>query len=287
MRVDRARDELLARPALPLDEDRRPRGTRQADEVEDLPHRLGLSDDPAQSVLARELLLQAPVLLRQAPRLRPLADRHQDFLVLEGLGDVVERPLAHGLDRALDRRVRGHDHDDRVRVPAADLAQDLEAGTVGKHEVEEDDVEGIGLEELERLRRVRRGRDVPGLPLEEALEHVADDLLVVHDEDPERSAHERSLPPAAGGPRPGLPLPRGRSTRSPRRGGGRSPGRSRGRVPCLPIFFVVKKGWKTFSPRSGATPGPESQMATSAWPSEVLEAARHRRPPPERRPARW
>ena len=100
--------------------------------------------------------LQAAVLLGQLPRLGALLDGEEDFLVLEGLRDVVEGAVAHRLDRPLDRRVRGDDDDDRVRVAAADLAQDLEAGAVGQHQVEQDDVEGLGLEEREGLGARRR-----------------------------------------------------------------------------------------------------------------------------------
>ena len=75
VRVDRARDELLAGAALALDEDRRPRGPGQADELEDLAHPLGLADDAPEAEALRELLAQAPVLLGQPARLGALARR--------------------------------------------------------------------------------------------------------------------------------------------------------------------------------------------------------------------
>ena len=117
-----------------------------------------------EAVALRELLAQAPVLLGQPARLGALAQREEHFLVLERLRDVVERALAHRLDGALDRGVRRHDHDDGVGIAAQDLAQHLEARAVGQHQVEQDDVVGLGLEERDGLGGGRRGRDLVALP---------------------------------------------------------------------------------------------------------------------------
>ena len=68
-------------------------GPGQTNELEDLAHRLRLADDPAQAVALGELLPQAAVLFRQPALLRALAHGQEDFLVLEGLGDVMERAL--------------------------------------------------------------------------------------------------------------------------------------------------------------------------------------------------
>ncbi len=152
MRVNRPRDELFAGSAFSLDEDRGLGRSGQTDEVEDFAHRLGLADDPPEAVLARKLLFQAPVLFGELPPLGPLLDGEQDFLVLEGLGNVVERALPHRLDRALDRRVGGDDDHDGVRISPADLAQDFQTRAVGEHEVQEDQVMGVRFESLERFR---------------------------------------------------------------------------------------------------------------------------------------
>src|SRR5947207_829573 len=99
--MDRAGDELLARAALPLDENRRARRPGQPHELEHLAHSRGFSDDAAEAVALRELFAQPAILLGQAARLGALSERQQDFFVLERLGDVVEGAFAHGLDRAL------------------------------------------------------------------------------------------------------------------------------------------------------------------------------------------
>ena len=186
-------------------------GPGQADELEDLPHALGLADDAAEAEAARQLLLQPPVLLGQAARLRALLDGQEDFLVLERLRDVVERAVAHRLDRALDRGVRGDDHDHGVGIPPADVAQNLEAGAVGQHQVEEHDVVRLRLERGESAGAVRSGRHLPPFPLEERREDVADDLLVVDDENAERPRHEDPARDGQRDPRLGSAAARGQA----------------------------------------------------------------------------
>ena len=212
MRVDGPCDELLAGPALAFDEDRGLGGPGQPDELEDLAHAFRFPDDAPQAVTARQLLFQPAVFFRQPARLRPLAHRHEHFLVLEGLGDVVERALAHRLDRSFDGGVGGDDHDDGVRVPAADVAQDLEARAIREHEVEQDDVVRLGVEQRQGFAGVGGRRHVAAFFFQQGLEDVADDLFVVHDQDPEVPAQERpsvtgsttqaSAPPPVRAPRP-------------------------------------------------------------------------------------
>ena len=144
----------------------------------------GLADDAPEAEAQRELLAQAPVLLGQPPRLGALAQGQEHFLVLEGLRDVVEGAEAHRLDGALDRGVGRHDHDDGVGIAPQDVAQHVEARPVGQHQVEQDDVVGLGLEQGHGLGGGRRRGDLVALPRQQGAEDVADDLLVVDDEDP-------------------------------------------------------------------------------------------------------
>src|SRR5688572_902935 len=59
-------------------------------------------------VLRHHTLLPYTPLFR-SPLLEGLVDREHDFLVLEGLGDVVKRAVLHRFDRAVDRREGGED----------------------------------------------------------------------------------------------------------------------------------------------------------------------------------
>ena len=60
------------------------------------------------------------------------SDQGQDFIIVEGLGDVMVRPELHRLHRRghiLDRR--DHDHFD-VRIPVLDLFEHLKAVEIGE-----------------------------------------------------------------------------------------------------------------------------------------------------------
>ena len=102
----------------------------------------------------------------------------------------MEGAFPHGVDRALDGGVGRDDHDHRVRIAAADRAEHLEAGPIGEHQVEEHDVEGVGVELREGFRGVGGRHHVVALPFEERLQDIADHLLVVHDEEPQSAAHD-------------------------------------------------------------------------------------------------
>ncbi len=57
----------------------------------------------------KQLLLEAGIFLEDLRALTGLAHRHQDLLLVEGLGQVVEGSLVHRLDRRIDGAVGGHD----------------------------------------------------------------------------------------------------------------------------------------------------------------------------------
>ena len=90
--VDRARDQLLAGAALALNQDRRPARRRLDDQVEHLPHPRAAADDVRELVIPLlDVLPQVAVLVHQPAPLHRVADDDQHFVVLERLGDVVER----------------------------------------------------------------------------------------------------------------------------------------------------------------------------------------------------
>src|SRR6185436_662523 len=157
-----------------------------------------LADDVVEPEALPELLAQRLVLHREAALLQSLVDGEQDLLVLERLRDVVERPFAHRLDGALDRRVGG-DHDHHLVRPAlADLLEHLHAAHAGEHQVEEDEVDVLALQDLDRLLAgPRRDGPVP-LLADEHGEDVLQNLLVVDDQDVHAEVSEVSAraPPA-------------------------------------------------------------------------------------------
>ena len=97
---------------------------------------------------------------------------------LDGLGEVVVRPLADGVHRPLDVGVRGHQDDRRRRARRAHALEDVvPARVVRQVDVAEDDVVAGEL---------GRGRDRVG-----AVEHV--DLAAVGPEDAREQAGQRVI----------------------------------------------------------------------------------------------
>ena len=181
--VEGLRDELLARAALAGDEDCRARRRGLADRLENALHRRGAADDLLQARRSAEPGLEGAVLGHELLFLERLLDDVHDLFVPEGLGQVVKRALAHRGDRAFHGGVRGHHDDGHLGMPRLHLREDLEAGPVREHEIEEQEVDGLLRETLEPLGCGRGfARHESGLR-EDGSQHVADDWLVVEDQD--------------------------------------------------------------------------------------------------------
>ena len=150
VRVDRARDELLAGSALAGDQNRRPAGRSLDDQVEHLLHPRAAADDAGEALVLRlQTLAQGGVLRHQLPPLDGVADDDQHLVVLERLGDVVERAALHRRDRGLDRR-KGRDHQDRqVVVELLQLVEQREPVHAGHHDVDYGGVERERARQLE------------------------------------------------------------------------------------------------------------------------------------------
>ena len=112
---------------------------------------------------------------------RALEDRQQ-LVVAERLLDVIEGALVHRLHRRLQRGLRRHEDDGRVRVLLARRGEDLDAADVGHPDVGEHDV-GLQLGELRESRpaAVRGVRVEAGVAQQDA-ERLENPLLVVDDE---------------------------------------------------------------------------------------------------------
>ena len=182
--MNRPRHELLARAALALDEDGGSARRSLDDQVENLPHLRALPDDIGELVVPLlDALAEVAVLVHQPPLLHRVADHNQHFVVLERLGDVVERTRFHRRDRAPDRRVGGDDDHREVVVDALQLIERGDAAEARHHDVDDGRIERHRPGQLEAL--FAGGRQPHGVPLarEQRLEYLAHDLFVVHDED--------------------------------------------------------------------------------------------------------
>ena len=109
-------------------------------------------------------------------------DRGADLLVGERLDEVLVRAEAHGLDRRLHRRVRGHHDHLHVAALRAHAPEHLDAVDAGHRQVAQDDV-GAVAELGQRLLARARGVDLaPPLVGDEDGERAAHVGLVVDDE---------------------------------------------------------------------------------------------------------
>ena len=180
VRVNGAGDELFAGAALALNEDRRSARRRLNDQVEHAPHRRAAPDDVVEvAVLLLDVLPQRAVFVDQAAALERVLDDDEHFVVLERLGDVVERAALHRGDGVLDRRVRRH-HDDRQLV--VQLLQRLErrhAVDAGHHHVDDGRVERDVAGELDAFLAAGRQPHGIALALQQGLEDLAHDFFVV------------------------------------------------------------------------------------------------------------
>ena len=181
--MDGGGHQLLAGPALALDQHRRVRHRHLADDVLHLGHDLRGADELAD----RQLLAQArPERLDLAAQEAPLHHaRHEVAQLVEDqrLRQVVVGAFLERLHGGGDRRIAGHHHDLDRLVLLADLAQEIEAAHVGHADVADEGVEEAVLEKLEAFGGGRCGGDlVP--PLRQGfLEQEEDGLLVVHHQD--------------------------------------------------------------------------------------------------------
>ena len=251
--VHRARDQLLADAALAGDEHRGPRHRHLVDQLEHALHGGAAPDHVAEPRAPLELLAQELIVLgqRPAPRRqlallqRPFDQRHDFRGEARRLLQIAERaqlqrPLADVLAAE-----GGHDDDFGLRLALLHLAQHVQAVAalpdpqVGDHHVEVGRREGAvgGGQVLGLLDRMPFGGEAH-------VQHRADAVLVVDDEEPRHCPHStlraRRAPvpdrrPAGARPRRCCPAPARSAPRSGRRAlrrrGGRSPGRARCRPP--------------------------------------------------------
>ena len=182
--MDRPRDQLLARAALALNQDRRAARRGLDDQIEHLPHARAAADDVAELVVPLlDVLPERAVFVHQPAPLHRVADDDQHFLVLERLGDVVEGAALHRRDRALDRGIRRDDDDGQILVDPLQLVERRDAVEARHHDVDDGGVERNGPRQLETLRAGRGQPDLVALAREQRLENLTHDFLVIDDED--------------------------------------------------------------------------------------------------------
>jgi hypothetical protein len=189
--VDGPRHQFLAGAAGTGDQHRAHGGGHLADALEDGAHDRGGAHQGGKPVLLRQRQAQGQVLLHHGLPAHGLVHGDQDALLAEGLGDVVEGPLAGRLDGGLDGGEGRKDDDGRAGLGLLDLGEQGDAVHPGHLEVGDDALHRIFPEPLQGLERVALRCDHVVAVLRDhppqQNEHV---LFVVYDQYP--SGHRSS-----------------------------------------------------------------------------------------------
>jgi hypothetical protein len=137
--VDGASDQLLARPALALDQDRGERGSGLGDQGQDAPDGLALAHDLGKGVVGLQGGRQVLALAVADGSLQGASQDGAEVLDVERLTDEVERPFAGGLGRRIDRAtLAGRHHHLGGGGHGPQRPEGLEAGHARKLQVEQD-----------------------------------------------------------------------------------------------------------------------------------------------------
>ena len=123
-----------------------------------------------------------PRLLLGAGPAKHRPDAGQHLLHLEGLDDVVVRPLLQAGDFVL-RLPLGGEHDDRGLVPLPDFFQHGPAVHDGQHDVQQHQVGLVGAEQLHTFAAVLGHLSLKALLLQVEMEQLGDVGVVLHDQD--------------------------------------------------------------------------------------------------------
>ena len=182
--VDRSSGEVLSGSALADHQHRRGRALRElVQHPSQLTDRFGASDDS----VVRLPAAQPAHLAAQAGGLQGALGDHGDLVDVEGLGEEVEGADLHRVDRPTDGRERRQQNDRDVGVVVLEPLQHLQPVDVRQAVVEEDQVEGVSGEGLDRFLTGGHADRPMALGLHPLGEGPTDQLLIVDDEDRDRA----------------------------------------------------------------------------------------------------
>src|SRR6266487_4547918 len=181
--VNGAGDHFLSGATLPGDQDGRVVLGDACDERQRLPHRAALDD---QSPLRRpggQLCLESRHLLPQPLALLRFAQRQDDFVGTEWLGEIVVGTLFHRGNGRVFAAIGAHHDDEGAAAALAIIAQEGQAIHLGHAHVAQHEVERLSDRPVERSAAVLFGRyGIAGVG-EEETEALTQARLVVDDQD--------------------------------------------------------------------------------------------------------
>jgi hypothetical protein len=137
--VQRPRHQLLARPALPQEEDGGVGGRRALEGHHRVLQGRVLADEARQADALLVFLLEQDVFGEEPAPLQGALEEQDEVLGVDGLGQEIGGALLHRAHGVVDGGERGHDDDGHVGIRVLGRLQDLEAAARGELQVGEDD----------------------------------------------------------------------------------------------------------------------------------------------------
>ena len=177
-RVERAREQLLARAALALEQHRRVGRRRSIQRDRDLFELRIVADDLRRAAASRELLFEDQILGHHAPLDERTLDEQQQMIGIHRLGQKIERAFFHRRHGVLDAAECGHDDDGQLGVELLGCAQDAEAVAFGQPKVGQDDGRTSGAQRGFGFGLVAGLEDAVALRFERKAQHRAEGILV-------------------------------------------------------------------------------------------------------------
>ena len=145
-RMNRLGNQFLARSTLAVNQHRGAGRRHLSHQIEHREHFFALPDDVRKVVALLQGALELDILFTQAPALDGLCHLDEQFVVGPRLGDVIQRAAFERRPGHIDGAVGRDQHDGKIRIAAANFAQQVESVAVGEADVEEDQVERNFLE---------------------------------------------------------------------------------------------------------------------------------------------
>ena len=179
MRMNRLGNYFFPGACLAGDQDGSAAWRHLRNQIEHPLHPVALPDDIGKAVAFLERPLEFGVFAFQPALRDQVADLDQQLLVVPGLREIVVRSGLQSLDRNLHGTEGGDQNDRCFRVALAEVPQHFDTGTVGHHQVEQNQIVASFIETVETLGGIRRELNQIALHLKQRFETLADIRFVI------------------------------------------------------------------------------------------------------------
>ena len=183
MLIDGAGDQFLAAAAFTADQHGDILRSNTSNGLVDVLHRHAASDHHVAGLAGRLIrLAERHWFAHQTPHFECPVDEFANLPDVERLGQVVERPELHGIDRRRTRAT-GRDKDDRQpRIDLLDLPQQVQPRPVWQHEVEDAGIRSLLTSQFQALTRILSRQHFNSVLLERTAKELQHGWLVIHNQ---------------------------------------------------------------------------------------------------------